>query len=396
MLEEEGLFQECLGHLASSKDSTGIPSSTAFFSQPALNSFAALTPTTRTAVRHKIISLLSEPTSPIFASPVLNNAAFHLQKDVKMHLPMQIGDFTDFMCARTHVNNCSRIAGAPGVPPNFYAFPTAYNGRSSSIVPSGTPIQRPKGMLRLPDQPTKFEFAPSKMMDFELEMGFFVSKPVPFGKIIRKVKDAREHIFGFVMLNDWSARDVQFAEMTPLGPFNGKGSGTTISPWIITLDALEGAEIACGDELAVEKMGALPQHLRHEDENYTWNVEVSVSLKRAGDGKGFLISKSNLKDLYWSPAQMLSHHASSGCGLRTGDLLGTGTISSLLTDEPAVSPLGCLHEMTAAGTIPFKTIGNSEVRWLEDGDDVLLSGNVLKADGSRVGFGDCYGVLIAS
>lgn len=234
------------------------------------------------------------------------------------------------------------------------------------------------------------------MMDFELEMGFFVSKPVPFGKTIKRVEDAKEHIFGFVMLNDWSARDVQFAEMTPLGPFNGKGSGTTISPWVVTLDALEGAEIVCGDDMAVENMGELPQHLRHEDENHTWNVEVSVSLRRAGDEKGVLISKSNLKDLYWSPAQMLSHHASSGCGLRAGDLLGTGTISSPLAGEPAVSPLGCLHEMTAAGKIPFKTMQNSEVRWLEDGDDVLLSGSVLKADGSRVGFGGCRGVLLAS
>ena len=230
-------------------------------------------------------------------------------------------------------------------------------------------------------------------MDYELEMGFYVSKPVPFGSIIETADEAKDHIFGFVMLNDWSARDIQFAEMTPLGPFNGKGSATTTSPWIVTLDALEGAEVNIRDDMAQEKMTELPLHLRHQTAKQTWNIGVEVAVKKTTHESPVTIATSNLSDLYWSPAQMLSHHASSGCGLRTGDLLGTGTISSPERGSASTVSLGCLHETTAAGTKPFTMSNNGSLTWIEDGDEVLMTGKVMGSDGSIIGFGECKGRL---
>lgn len=277
-------------------------------------------------------------------------------------------------------------------PPSFYAMPTAYNGRTSSIVISGTSIHRPRGMLRPPGNPA-FEFEPSQRMDYELEMGFFVSKSVPFGKTIKGPEEAKEHIFGFVMLNDWSARDVQFSEMIPLGPFNGKGSATTISPWVVMPDALVGAEVEIGDGMAKEKMGEMPIHLRHLSEQPAWNIKVEVALNRETYNEPVIIASSNLADLYWTPAQMLSHHASSGCGMRTGDLLGTGTISSRRLGRTGTSSFGCLHEATEAGQKPFTMMSGEAVTWLQDGDEVILTGKVIKSDGTSLGFGDCSGQL---
>jgi fumarylacetoacetase len=226
-------------------------------------------------------------------------------------------------------------------------------------------------------------------MDYELEMGIFISAPVPFGHTIQSADEAKKHIFGLVMLNDWSARDIQFAEMTPLGPFNGKGSATTISPWVVMIDALDGAEVETSDEVAKERMERNPIHLRHERmQHYTWDVSVQATVKRGGNRSE--VSRANLKDLFWSPMQMVSHHASSGCGLRTGDLLGTGTISTV----DGVG-LGCLHEVNKAGTVA-RTFGNGEeesIMWLEDGDEVVITGRVQRKDGTWIGFGDCSGYL---
>lgn len=232
-------------------------------------------------------------------------------------------------------------------------------------------------------------------MDYELELGFFVSKPVPFGQRIASADEAKQHIFGFVLLNDWSARDIQFAEMRPLGPFNGKGCATTISPWVVTLDALEEAEVEIADQEAMGSMAGRPPHLRHESTKQTWSIEVGVQVRRNGWKEPLTtVAKSDLKALYWTPAQMLSHHASSGCGLRTGDLLGTGTISSPGEDEgDTVSSLGCLHELNMGGTKPFLLENGEGITWIEDGDEVILSGRIAGQNGSVIGFGDCTGVL---
>ncbi|KAH8585288.1 hypothetical protein B0O99DRAFT_531291, partial [Bisporella sp. PMI_857] len=243
LLESHGLFTAC------SIPRYNSPLSS-IFNQSILNGFAAMPAVKRSAVRKTIIALLSDKNSELFKDPMLNSEAFFKMQDAQMHLPMRVGDFSDFMCSRTHVDNCSKMAGGPGAPANFYAFPTAYNGRSSSILISGTSIRRPQGMLPAPS--STFTFAPSQRMDYELEMGIFISAPVPFGHTIQSADEAKKHIFGLVMLNDWSARDIQFAEMTPLGPFNGKGSATTISPWVVMIDALDGAEVETSDEVAKE------------------------------------------------------------------------------------------------------------------------------------------------
>jgi fumarylacetoacetase len=194
-------------------------------------------------------------------------------------------------------------------------------------------------------------------------------------------------------LNDWSARDIQFAEMTPLGPFNGKGSATTISPWVVTLDALEGAEAGTRDEEALERIAGRTCHLKHEGKEYTWDIGVDVGLRRR-EKEILKVGESNLRDLYWSPMQMLSHHASSGCGLRTGDLLGTGTISSPATrNEEGVSSWGCLHEMTSGGTKAFVLQNGEKITWIEDGDEVVMTGKAVRLDGSVIGFGECSNVL---
>lgn len=272
-------------------------------------------------------------------------------------------------------------------------MPTAYNGRASSVVVSGTPIHRPKGMVRSPDDGS-FRFNACQKMDYELEMGFFVSKPVLFGHRIKTADDAREHIFGFVLLNDWSARDIQFAEMHPLGPFNGKGSGTSISPWIVTLDALEGATASTTSAAAIERMQGLPEHLKHIEERYTWDITVEASVKQSEAKERAHISRSNLRDLHWSPSQMLSYHSSSGCGLRTGDLLGTGTISSPghSMDNPT---LGCLLELTQGGVKPFDRGDGQLLTWLEDGDEVIFEGWARSKGGGKIGFGQLYGKVVA-
>ncbi|PVH73071.1 Fumarylacetoacetase [Cadophora sp. DSE1049] len=393
-LEHHDFFSNCLDNECTQTAETGPHvSRTSVFRQSSLNAFASLPSPNRTKVRTRIITLLQDKSSLLFTDLDFNNAAFHSQEESTMHLPMQVGDFSDFMCARVHVDNCSMLAGVC-TPSNFHAFPTAYNGRSSSLVISGTPISRPHGMLLINPVSRTYEFGPSKRIDYELELGFFVSKPVPFGERIVSANEAKEHIFGFVLLNDWSARDIQFAEMRPLGPFNGKGFATTISPWVVTLDALEEAEVEIADVEAAASMAGRPQHLRHEGKKQTWSIGVEVKVSRIGWDQPVTVARSNLKDLYWSPGQMLSHHASSGCGLRTGDLLGTGTISSLeqyVGDE--VSTLCCLHELTMAGTRPFKLRNGQEITWIEDGDEVIMSGTIAGPDGSVMGFGDCTGLL---
>ncbi|CAK7207634.1 hypothetical protein SEUCBS139899_010445 [Sporothrix eucalyptigena] len=373
----------------------GLAGSTSFFSHATLNAFAAQPAAVRTAVRARIIELLQDGSSALFADAALNAVAFVQQSRAVMHLPMTIGDFSDFMCAEVHVTNCSKMDNAPGAPPNFFAMPTAYNGRASSVIVSGTPVRRPRGMVRMTGSPPSFAFVPTARIDYELEMGIFISQPVPFGMTISSADAAREHIFGLVMLNDWTARDVQFTEKTPLGPFNGKGSGTTISPWVVTLDALSGAEVAGTDAHALANMATRPPYLRHDAPAHTWNIRVTAALQRdAWPGGPVDVSASNLSALYWTPAQMVAYHASSGCGLRTGDLLGTGTISSPEPAEgagPGVYSLGCLHELSKAGTQAFKLANGEQIIFVEDGDEVLLRGQVVRADGSTIGFGECRG-----
>ncbi|KAF4215540.1 hypothetical protein CNMCM6457_005860 [Aspergillus fumigatiaffinis] len=337
------------------------------FTSEDLGNFATVPTIMRKRLRQQLINWLSDPTSPLFQDATLNEAAFVPMRDATMHLPFKIGGFSDFMCSDVHVDNCSRLAGAR-TPANHYAMPIGYNGRASSVVVESAPVHRPYGLIR--DKETgKFVFRPSMTMDYEAELGIFISHAVPAGKIIT-ADEAEEHIFGFVILNDWSARDIQISEMNPLGPFNGKAFATSISPWVTPLEALESAR--CSSSCDIE-------------------FEVSVNRSKSGEKDTILTTCSNLRDLRWSPGQMVAQLASSGCGLNTGDLLGTGTISSP-NDTPILRTLGCLFELTESGKIPAGQREGSKLIFLEDGDEVVMT---AMAAGGTVNLGTLRGQLQA-
>ncbi|KAF5640179.1 quinate permease [Fusarium sp. NRRL 25303] len=323
----------------------------------------AVKSTIQEALRDESSILYREDTGIIAADQVI------------MHVPMKIGGFTDFMCSLEHVQTMGHMAGYSEVPQNFFDLPAAYNGRASSVIVSGQTVTRPHGIIPGPDGAT---YAPSQKFDFELEMGVFISNPIKYGEPTPASR-ARDHVFGFVLLNDWSARDIQFYEMSPLGPFNGKATATSISPWIVTLEALEEAGALLTTEILGLRGGknTTVSFLHCEDDV---SVRVSTSLSRNGVTED-LLGKSDLKHLHWSPFQMVAHHSSSGCGLETGDLLGTGTLSSSTeqieefgSDHDPIRRSGCLAELVLGGTRPFPLSDGSELVWLEDGDTVTMEG----------------------
>ncbi|KAJ4049312.1 hypothetical protein NW756_006544 [Fusarium oxysporum] len=351
--------------------------------QSTLNDFATLAVDVRNSLRKSIQEALRDESSIVYRE----DAGIIAADQVTMHVPMKIGGFTDFMCSLEHVQTMGRMAGYNEVPQNFFDLPAAYNGRASSVIASGQNVTRPHGIIPGPNGAT---YAPSQKFDFELEMGVFISNPIKYGEPTPASR-VRDHVFGFVLLNDWSARDIQFYEMAPLGPFNGKATATSISPWIVTVEALEEA----GALLTTEDLGlrggkntTIP-FLRCQDDVA---VRVSTSLSRNGVTED-LLGKSDLKHLHWSPFQMVAHHSSSGCGLDTGDLLGTGTLSSSTdqikdfgSDHDAIRRSGCLAELVLGGTRPFTLSDGSELIWLEDGDTVTMEG--WAGAGDRViGFG---------
>lgn len=280
--------------------------------------------------------------------------------------------------------------------PAFYHFPPMYTGRTTSIVPSGQAIRRPKGMVpRAPGstQGPEYQFSASTKFDFEVEMGVFVSKPIPFGQRIT-AEEAKEHFFGLVLLNDWSARDIQFGEMIPMGPSNGKATATTISPWVVMPEALEEAQVGFVSERARADILSHPPHLQYStaDTKISWDIVLEATVT-GRDEIPTLVCRSNLKDLYWSPGQMLSHFVSSGSGSDTGDILGTGTASSPGHSDQ-VPTLGCFFELTLGGNQPFKLRSGRQISWLEDGDEVVLTGWARGRNGTRIGFGLAAGLVL--
>jgi fumarylacetoacetase len=289
-----------------------------------------------------------------------------------------------------HFKQCASMTNS-SVPPNFYHTPGAYNGRASSVIPSPSLIRRPKGVYWQPeaDGKRKAVYGPEQRLDYELEVGHIISKPIPYGTTI-DINDAPDHIFGFVLLNDWSSRDIQVFEMQPLGPFNGKSFGTTISPWIITLDALEAFKTRPKHEFETL------EHLQYKDfANGTFDVRLQATVER--DGKPTTVATSNLSYLYWTPYQQVTHHAIAGAGLRTGDLIGTGTVSGDGKDETTGKKyeLGCLFEATVHGKQPIALQGGGELGYLQDGDSVVLEAWCVDANGRKVlGFGECRGKIV--
>ncbi|CAK7204881.1 hypothetical protein SEUCBS139899_007643 [Sporothrix eucalyptigena] len=298
---------------------------------------------------------------------------------------MATRNFSDFYCSLEHTVNCTKLLlGKTDINRNWYTVPMVYNGRTSSLVVSGTPVHRPCGVFPSEKSNGKPTFQPEIHMDFELEMGVFLSKPLERGQRL-DINSCRDHIFGFVLLNDWSARQIQLFEMAPLGPFHSKGSGTSISPWIVTAEALE---LAMCPRVTPQTVPP-PRHLtRSEDLDATYDIELSVKIQ---------MCESNLNELYWTPLQQLTHLASAGEGLSTGDILGTGTISSSRTnDKGEKSGLGCLFERKDPANRLSSVPNDLADTFLMDGDWVVFEGWCRNPETKKVlfGFGTCKGQLL--
>jgi fumarylacetoacetase len=352
-----------------------------------LLNYAVAQPDELLALRLQAAEWLSDPAFRDQVEPQLLP-----QGSVEMLPPFGIGDYTDFYASIHHAINVGRLF-RPDSPllPNYKYVPIGYHGRASSIVVSGTEVRRPWGQTKAPDasEPT---FTPSRMLDYELEMGFFVGAGNELGSTI-PISEAEEHILGFCLVNDWSARDIQSWEYQPLGPFLGKSFGTTISPWVVTLDALEPYRVPVAPRPEGDPRPLPYLYSERDQQRGGFDITLEVSLvtarMRAAGEKPFRISRGNLRDLYWTPAQMLTHQASNGCNLRSGDLLATGTVSGATPES-----VGSLLERTKRGAEPLLLPNGEERKFLEDGDEVILRGWCEREGLPRIGFGECRGTIM--
>ena len=349
------------------------------FEEPALNSFMALGRARWREVRQALITLL-EDGAPNRDAVV---DACHPIDRVTLHLPFRVAEFTDFYAGRQHAFNVGSMFRGPdnALPPNWLHIPIGYNGRASTVVVSGTEIHRPSGQLKSPDEVLP-RFGPCQRLDIELELGAVVGTPTEMGRPVT-VDEADASIFGYVLLNDWSAGDIQTWEYQPLGPFQAKAFATTISPWVITTDALEPFR-----HPAPSREVELLPYIR-DTGPMLYDIDLSVTMAAAGSGaEPTVISRTNARELYYSSAQQLAHHTSSGCAMRTGDLLGSGTISG--QDR---SSFGSLLELSWGGDEPFTLEDGTTRTFIEDGDTLALHGHAQGA-GYRIGFGSCVGTVL--
>jgi fumarylacetoacetase len=354
-----------------------------------LNALMALEPVERTALRRALSRLLAADQS---GREVDGGAGPHLltpMNDVQMLLPAEVGDYTDFYASVFHASNVGALF-RPDNPllPNYKWVPIGYHGRASSLVPSGTTVRRPRGQVR-PDPSEPPQFGPSSRMDYELELGLFVGPGNPLGEAV-PIGAAVSRIFGVCLVNDWSARDIQAWEYQPLGPFLAKNFATTVSPWVVTLEALAPFRTAPRPR-PPEDPAPLPYLDDPEDRaagafDITLEVSLSSAAMRARGIAPMLLSRSRAADLYWTPAQLIAHHTSNGCNLRAGDLLASGTVSG-----PTPDSLGCLLELTRGGRESLELPGGEKRTFLEDGDEVLLRGWCQREGARRIGLGECVG-----
>lgn len=350
-----------------------------YFNHSTLNEFIALGKTITNKVRLDIQQLLVIENSPLKNHP----EAFVQQEDATMHLPVQVGDYTDFYSSIEHATNVGKMFRDPenALLPNWRHIPVGYHGRASSIVVSGTNIHRPMGQVKTNEMETPV-FQASGRLDFELEMGFIIGKPTQLGERIA-VENASEHIFGLVLFNDWSARDIQKWEYVPLGPFLGKNFASSMSPWIVTLEALEPFKVQ-----GPKQEPAVLSYLQYEGaKNYDIQLEVGMSSKSSEET---IISRSNFKYMYWNMMQQLAHHTVNGCNVNVGDVMASGTISG--KDE---SSYGSLLEISWGGKKPFEIKDGSKRTFIEDNDTITLKGFAEK-EGVRVGFGEVTGTILPS
>jgi len=353
------------------------------FNQPTLNDFIALGKEKTRAVRERISQLLQTDNATLRDNKIAREMALVPMDEATMLLPVQIGDYTDFYSSEQHAYNVGCLFRDPenALLPNWKHIPVGYHGRSSSIVVSGTDIYRPKGQQKPPtvDIPV---YGSSKLLDFELEMGFIVGQTTEMGDSVT-TGDAEAHIFGVVMFNDWSARDIQGWEYVPLGPFLGKNFASHVSPWVVTLDAMEPFKVA-GE---TQNPKVLPYLEFEGDKNYDIDLEVYIRPKNEEATK---VSHSNFKYMYWNMCQQLAHHTVNGCNIRVGDMMASGTISG-----PEPHQYGSMLELSWKGIKTVKLSNGAERKFIQDGDTVTIKGYGIK-DGVRIGFGEVSGKILPS
>ena len=348
------------------------------FSSDSINGLMALGRQKVRSLRHRIADIFAAGNEEAIDSAW---HVLHPVEKVEMLMPIKVGDYTDFYSSREHATNVGTMFRDPknALMPNWLHLPVGYHGRASSIVVSGTPVRRPMGQTR-PDPEAPPVFGASRLLDFELEMAFVIGKANKMGARIT-TDAAEDHIFGMVLFNDWSARDIQKWEYVPLGPFLGKSFASTISPWVVTLDALEPFRVPG----PVQEPAVLPYLQYQGDKNYNINLEVAIQPE---GGQPSTICRSNFKHLYWNIAQQLAHHTVNGCNMQVGDMCASGTISG-----PEPSSYGSMLELSWRGSKPLKLDDGSERKFIQDGDTVILSGFCEK-DGLRIGFGEATGKVL--
>lgn len=353
------------------------------FNQKYLNEFIGLGKTVTSAVRERISELLRHDSGELRDSKAGSEIALIPMDEVEMLMPVRVPNYTDFYSSEDHARNVGSMFRDPknALMPNWKHLPVAYHGRASSIVVSGTDFHRPKGQTMAPDAEMP-SFGPCKLLDFELEMAFITCKENELGDPI-SAEDAPDHIFGFVLFNDWSARDIQKWEYVPLGPFLAKNFASHISPWIVTMDAMEAFKVP-GPKQNPE---VLP-YLKSEGNSH-YDLNLQVALKPDGTEETVL-ANSNFKYMYWNVNQQLAHHTSNGCNMQIGDLYGSGTISG-----PTPEEYGSMLEISWRGERPVKMKDGSERKFIQDGDTVIMRG-MAKKDGVRIGFGEVRAKVLPS
>ena len=359
---------------------------------PALNSLLALGRPHWTALRRHVSRVLRAGGSPSRYDRDRAERILVPMAEAELFVPTEIGDYTDFYASVHHATNVGRLF-RPDSPllPNYKWVPIGYHGRASSVVPSGTPVRRPLGQRKGPQEDVP-SFGASRSLDYEVELGAFVGPGNPLGARI-PIEEAENHVFGLALLNDWSARDLQAWEYQPLGPFLAKSFATTVSPWVVTLDALEpfrvpAAERPAGDPAPLPYLASTIDQARG---GFAVTVEAWIASARMRE-RGHApvrLSRGSFADMYWTVSQLLTHHASNGCNLRPGDLLGSGTISG-----PTPEARGCLLELTTRGAEPVRLPDGETRAFLEDGDELILRAYCEREGAVRIGFGECRGVVV--
>jgi fumarylacetoacetase len=351
------------------------------FAQGSINAFMALGPKVWSRTRTRISELLRHDNPQLRDNKILRERALVPMAQAKLHLPVAVAGYTDFYSSKEHATNVGVMFRGKdnALQPNWLHMPIGYNGRASTVVVSGTRVRRPCGQLKPPTAEVP-SFGPCKRLDFELEMGVVVGQPSTMGEMLSESR-AEEMIFGFVLLNDWSARDIQQWEYVPLGPFQAKAFATSISPWVVTREALEPFRVH-GPR---QDPTPLPYLQQVQPNNY--DLQLDVGLRAAQMNEATNICHTNFKYMYWSSVQQLVHHASSGCAMNVGDLLGSGTISG-----PEKHERGSLLEISWNGTEPVELASGIRRTFLEDGDSLAFHG-WCQGSGYRVGFGEVEGTI---